>query len=65
MGLTTELCRRVAASGFEDLLPETVAAARRLVLDGVAVALAGAVEEDAIPIMAAHYRRLGGAEAYR
>ena len=62
MGLTAELCERVATSRFEDLPPETVAAARRLVLDGLAVALAGAVEEYAIPIMAAHYRRLGGAE---
>jgi 2-methylcitrate dehydratase PrpD len=62
MGLTAELCERIVASGFEDLPPETVAAARRLVLDGLAVALAGAAEEDAIPIMAAHYRALGGAE---
>jgi aconitate decarboxylase len=60
MGLTAELSSRIAAARFEDLPPEAVAAARRLVLDGLAVALAGAVEEDAIPIMAAHYRRLGG-----
>jgi aconitate decarboxylase len=60
MGLTAELCQRITATRFEDLPPEAVAAARRLVLDGLAVALAGAVEEDAIPIMAAHYRRLGG-----
>jgi aconitate decarboxylase len=62
MGLTAELSQRVAAARFEDLPPETVAAARRLVLDGIAVALAGAVEEEAIPIMAAHFRALGGAE---
>ena len=60
MGLTAELCERVASARFEDLPAEAVAAARRLVLDGLAVALAGAVEEDAIPILAAHYRRLGG-----
>jgi aconitate decarboxylase len=62
MGLTAELCQRIAASRFEDLQAEAVAATRRLVLDGLAVALAGAVEEDAIPIMAAHYRKLGGTE---
>ena len=61
MGLTTELCQRIAAARFEDLPDATLAAARRLVLDGLAVALAGAVEEDAVPILAAHYRRLGGA----
>jgi 2-methylcitrate dehydratase PrpD len=60
MGLTAELCERIAASRFQDLPPEAIAAARRLVLDGLAVAVAGAVEEAAIPIMAAHYRRLGG-----
>ena len=60
MGLTAELSSRIAVARFDDLPPEAVAAARRLVLDGLAVALAGAVEEDAIPIMAAHYRRLGG-----
>ncbi len=60
MGLTAELCQRIADVRFEDLPPETIGAARRLVLDGLAVAIAGAAEEDAIPIMAAHYRRLGG-----
>ena len=60
MGLTAELCERIAAARFEDLPAEAVDAARRLVLDGLAVALAGAVEEEAIPILAAHYRRLGG-----
>ncbi|HXQ53356.1 MAG TPA: MmgE/PrpD family protein, partial [Stellaceae bacterium] len=61
MGLTTELCQRIAAARFQDLPEATLAAARRLVLDGLAVALAGAVEEDAVPILATHFRRLGGA----
>jgi aconitate decarboxylase len=61
MGLTAELCQLIVASRFEDLPPEAIAAARRLVLDGLAVAVAGVAEEDAIPIMAAHYRKLGGA----
>lgn len=60
MGLTAELCQRIAAVRFEDLPPEAIDAGRRLVLDGLAVAVAGVAEEDAIPIMAAHYRRLGG-----
>ncbi len=60
MGLTAELSQRIASARFEDLSPEAIAAARRLVLDGLAVAVAGAVEEEAIPIMAAHFRALGG-----
>ena len=49
MGLTAALCERIAATRFEDLPPEAVAAARRLVLDGFAVGVAGAAEEDADP----------------
>src|ERR1700745_4036593 len=52
MGLTATLCERIAATRFEDLPPETVAAARRLVLDGLAVGVAGVAEEDAVPILA-------------
>src|SRR6185369_4292282 len=37
-----------------------VAAARRLVLDGIAIAIAG-TEEEAIHILAAHFREQGGA----
>ena len=60
MGLTATLCERIAALHFEDLPPETIAAARRLVLDGIGVAVAGVAEEDAIPIMAGCMRALGG-----
>jgi aconitate decarboxylase len=60
MGLTTTLCERIAAARFEDLPPETVAAARRLVLDGLAVGVAGVAEEDAVPILARCMRALGG-----
>ena len=52
MGLTATLCERIAATRFEDLPPETVAAVRRLVLDGLAVGVAGVAEEDAVPILA-------------
>ena len=61
MGLTATLCERIAATRFEDLPPETVAAARRLVLDGLAVGVAGVAEEDAVPILARCMRALGGA----
>ncbi len=60
MGLTAEFCERIVAAHYEDLPPEALAAARRLVLDGIAVAVAGVAEEAAIPIMAAHFRKLGG-----
>ena len=52
MGLTATLCERIAAARFEDLPPEAIAAARRLVLDGLAVGVAGVAEEDAVPILA-------------
>lgn len=60
MGLTASLCERIAAIRYEDLPPETLTAARRLVQDGLAVGVAGVAEEDAIPIMAGVMRQLGG-----
>ncbi len=59
MGLTATLAARIAATRYEDLSEAAVAAARRLVLDGIAVAVAG-THEDAIRILAAHERALGG-----
>jgi aconitate decarboxylase len=59
MGLTTTLAARIATTRFEDISAEAVAAARRLVLDGLAVAIAG-TKEQAIQILAAHTRALGG-----
>jgi 2-methylcitrate dehydratase PrpD len=59
MGLTATLAARIAATRYEDLSAASVAAARRLVLDGIAVAVAG-THEDAIRILAAHQRALGG-----
>ena len=59
MGLTATLAARIAATRYEDLGAVAVAAARRLVLDGIAVAVAG-THEDAIRILAAHQRALGG-----
>ncbi|MGA3401586.1 MAG: MmgE/PrpD family protein [Acetobacteraceae bacterium] len=60
MGLTATLCERIAAARFEDLPAAAVAAARRLVLDGLAVGVAGVAEEAAVPIMARCLRELGG-----
>jgi len=60
MGLTATLCERIAACHYEDLPPEALDAARRLVLDGIAVAVAGVSAEDAVPIMAKTLRALGG-----
>ena len=60
MGLTATLCERIAAARYEDLPPETLAVARRLVQDGLAVGVAGVAEEQVIPIMAGVMRSLGG-----
>ena len=59
MTLTSRLCETICAKGFGDLGPDAVAAAKRLVLDGVAVAVAGPCEE-ATHILAAHEKSLGG-----
>jgi 2-methylcitrate dehydratase PrpD len=55
------LCEHIAAIRYEDLPEATRAAARRLVLDGIAVGVAGVAEEDAVPILARCLRGLGGA----
>jgi aconitate decarboxylase len=55
MGVTPQLCDRIVATTYESLTPEAIAAARFLVLDGIAIALAG-TEEEAVQILASHYR---------
>jgi aconitate decarboxylase len=59
MGVTAELCRRIAGTRAEDMPPDALAAARMLVLDGIAVAVAGARIEPVPGIMAAHLREQG------
>lgn len=59
MGVTADLCDKIVATTFNSLTPEAVTKARRLVLDGIAVAVAGS-REDAIGILADHYKALGG-----
>ena len=60
MGLTATLCERIASCHYDDLPPEALDAARRLVLDGIAVGVAGVSAEEAVPIMAKTLRALGG-----
>lgn len=60
MTVTSQLCERIAATGYDDLGQPAIAAARRLVLDGIAIAIAG-TEEEAIHILAAHHKEQGAA----
>ena len=60
MAVTARLCERIAATAYENLRTPAIEAARRLVLDGIAIAVAG-TEEEAIRILAAHHREQGGA----
>ncbi len=64
MGITQQLCEVIAAQRFERLPAEAIAAARRVILDGVAVAVAGTTEA-APRIVAEHVRSQGGAERRR
>jgi aconitate decarboxylase len=60
MSVTSKLVAKIAATGYADLGGPAIAAARRLVLDGIAVAVAGSAQ-DAIQILAAHFAEQGGA----
>ena len=60
MGATAEFCRIIAAISPDDIPSDALAAARRLTLDGIAVAIAGGIEQ-APRILARHLRDLGGA----
>jgi len=60
MAVTARLCERIAATAYENIGTSAIEAARRLVLDGIAIAVAG-TEEEAIRILAAHHREQGGA----
>ncbi len=54
MTVTSALCEKIAATGSADITPAALAAARMLVLDGVAVTVAGARTEAVVGIMARH-----------
>jgi len=60
MTVTSQLCERIAGTGYENLGAPAIESARRLVLDGIAIAIAG-TEEEAIHILAAHHKEQGGA----
>ena len=61
MSTTAALCEKIVATTWDSLTPEAIAAAKRLVLDGLAIALAG-TEEEAIQILSDHYRGFGARE---
>ena len=61
MSTTAALCEKIVATTWDSLTPEAIVAAKRLVLDGLAIALAG-TEEEAIRILADHYRSFGARE---
>ncbi len=61
MSVTAKLCDRIAATAWDTLTQGAITAAKRLVIDGLAIALAG-TEEDAIRILADHYRGFGARE---
>jgi 2-methylcitrate dehydratase PrpD len=60
MSVTSQLCEKIAGTGYASLGAPATAAARRLVLDGIAIAIAG-TEEQAIHILAAHFKEQSGA----
>ena len=63
MGVTEQLCERIAGTGYDDLTDAAKVAARQLVLDGLAVAVAGSKQEKSPGILADHLRDMGGKEA--
>lgn len=60
MGLTAELCEKITATTWNDLSEEAIARTRRIILDGIAVAVAGTIQEEAPEVLAAHVKSLGG-----
>jgi aconitate decarboxylase len=58
-GITERLCRTITGIGFGSLPPEAVEVAKRVMLDGIAVGIAGAIEEGP-RIATAHIQSLGG-----
>ena len=60
MGITAELCEKIVATGWDDLSEEAIQRTRRIMLDGIAVAVAGTIQEEAPEVLAKHVRNLGG-----
>ena len=61
MSATESLSNFVAGTTYEQLSPDVVAAAKRAILDGIAVTVAGSVQELS-KIAVGYVRELGGAE---
>jgi aconitate decarboxylase len=57
--ITQELCKKIVATTADDIDEKAIAKARQLVLDGVAVAVAGARIEEAPKILADYLRGQG------
>jgi aconitate decarboxylase len=60
---TQKLCEKIVGIGYDDLSKKAVERARQLFLDGLAVAVAGSIQEEPPSILAAHAKEMGGAEA--
>jgi aconitate decarboxylase len=58
-GITQALCQRIIDLSFDKLPTQAIAVAKRIILDGIAVAVAGA-HEDGPRIAAEHIREQGG-----
>jgi aconitate decarboxylase len=58
MGITAELCDKIASLSYNELPAPVIERARQLFLDGLAVAVAG-TQEQAIRMLAEHYRGYG------
>lgn len=59
-GVTQAILSKIEAMTFETFPDELIAAARMLIIDGIAVAVAGARLEEAPPILGSHLRSQGG-----
>jgi aconitate decarboxylase len=57
---TKKLCERIVGITHKDLPPDAIARARQLFLDGLAVAVAGTIQEEPPAILAAHAKEMGG-----
>ena len=60
MGLTAELCDKIVSTSWNDLSEEVILRTRRIILDGIAVTVAGTIQEEAPGVLAAHIEALGG-----
>ena len=59
MALTRKLCERIAATRFETLGADCVQRVKQAIKDGIAVAVAGSLEQP-VKLLAAHLKSLGG-----